>query len=171
MANASKSLKSKGYRTVTHVVPTDDDAVIAYLTAEEKLNRGRTRGLPAKTIAELEQEKDDAEQLVRESAIIVKLQALPEHEYAKLKAAHPPTDADHEKAREYSGDPKDKALWNEKTFSAALVAACVIEPEKVSKEEAQQYQREWNEAEWNGLFLAARSANERATTTGGLVFK
>lgn len=171
MANASKSLKSKGFRTVTHVVPTDDDAVIAYLTAEEKLTRGRSRGLPAKTIAELEQAVEDAENLVRESAIVVKLRALPQHEYAKLKAAHPPTDADHAKMREESGEPKDKARWNEKTFSVALVAACVIEPEKLSREEAQQLQDDWNEAEWAGLFIAALSVNERATTPGGLVFK
>lgn len=171
MANKSISLKSKGYRTVTHVVPTDDDAVIAYLTAEEKLNRARIRNQPAKTIAELEQQVADAEEQVRASAIVVKLRALPQHEYAKLKAAHPPTDDDHAKVREESGEPKDKARWNEKTFSAALVAACVIEPEKLSREEAEQLQADWNEAEWAGLFVAALSVNERATTPGGLVFK
>src|SRR4051812_10936964 len=136
MPNASKSLKSKGYRTVTHVVPTDDDAVVAYLTAEEKLNRARLRNQPAKAVADLEQQVADAEELVRSSALVVKLRALPQHEYAKLKAAHPPTDADHEKAREQADDPKAKALFNEKTFSAALVAACIVEPEKLSREEA-----------------------------------
>lgn len=170
MSNASRSLKSKGYRTVTHVVPTDDDAVIAYLTAEEKLTRARTRNQPAKAIAELEQAKDDAEAKVRESAIVVKLRALPQHEYAKLRAAHPPTDADHEKAREQTGDPKDKALWCEATFGPALVAACVVEPEKLSREEAEMLRDDWNEAEWLGLFGAALGANQRATTTGGLTF-
>jgi hypothetical protein len=171
MANASKSLKSKGYRTVTHVVPTDDDAVIAYLTAEEKLNRARSATSPRRRSPSSSRPSRTPRQLVRESAIVVKLRALPQHEYAKLKAAHPPTDADHAKVREESGDPKDKARWNEKTFSVALVAACVIEPEKLSREEAQQLQADWNEAEWAGLFVAALSVNERATTTGGLVFK
>lgn len=171
MANTSKSLKSKGYRTITHVVPTDDDAVIAYATAEEKLTRARTRNQPAKTIAELEQVVADAEVVVRKSAIIVKLRALPQHEYAKLKAAHPPKDADHEEVREAQDNPKAKARWHSDTFEPALVAACLIEPETVSVEEAKQYKATWNESEWYGLFSAAVRANEQATTTAGLLFR
>jgi hypothetical protein len=167
---AGKSLKSKGFRTVTHVVPTDDDAVIAYATAEEKLARGRTRGLPAKAIAELEQSAEDAEAKVRESAIIVKMRAVPQHEFAKIKAAHPPKDSDHEELREAQDNPKAKARWHSKTFEPALVAACLVEPETLSVEEATQYMADWNESEWYGLFSAALRANEQATSTAGLVF-
>lgn len=171
MPNASRSLKSKGYRTVTHVVPTDDDAVITYLTAQEELTRARTRNQPAKALAELEQKQADAEKLVRESAIVVKMRALPQHEYAKLKAAHIPKDADHDEVREAQDNPKAKARWHSDTFEPALVAACMVEPEPISVDEAVQYKTDWNEAEWAGLFMAALRANEQATTTGGLVFR
>lgn len=161
----------KKRREITHPVMTDDDAVVAYQTAEEALRKAKVRG-DQDEVDRLEVLVADAETAVRESALLYKLRALPrlgDNSYAALKAEHPPTAADDAEVRERSGNPKDKASWHIATFGPALVAACLIEPE-VTPEQALEMAAEWNEAEWDSLVWAALTVNQQATNTAGLLF-
>jgi len=155
-------------REVTYPLVTDNDAVAAFRLADVNLRKAKLSG-EQQQIDAAQKAADEAEEAVREATLIFRLRALPRDVYAELKAEHPPTEDDHAEQREYTGDAKAKAAWHTKTFGPALVSACLVEPE-ATVEEADEMRREWNEAEWNGLYGSAIGVNRDATDTAGLVF-
>lgn len=86
------------------------------------------------------------------------MQAVGRRRYHSLLEAHPPRDADHEKVRQHSGDPKDSAQFNADTFPPALFHACCVSHELTPAEVAAMFD-EWNEAEFGALFAAAVAVN------------
>jgi hypothetical protein len=155
-------------REVTYPLVTDNDAVIAFKLADVNLRKAKLTG-DQQAIDKAQAAADEAEALVRDTTLVFRLRALPRDAYAELKAEHPPKEEDHAEQREYSGDAKAKAAWHTKTFGPALVAACLVEPE-VTEAEAEEMRREWNDAEWNGLYGSAIGVNRDATDTAGLTF-
>lgn len=165
----AKKLKKR--REVSYPIVTDDAAVAAYQAAEQRLRVVKISGTP-EDVAAAQKAADDAEQAVRAATITFRLRALPrkgEGSFTALRAEHTPTEEDDKEQQEYTGDPKAKAMWHAETFGPALVAACLVEP-RVTLEEATEMATEWNDAEWNGLYLAAVSVNRQATNTAGLTF-
>jgi hypothetical protein len=163
--------KRKKRRESIHPMVVDDDAAKGYELAERALTVAKAIGndeailAAQKTLAEAEQE-------LRAGTVIFRLRAMPREgdgSFDVLKAEHPPNKDDHAKSQEDTGDPKAKARWHPETFLPALVAASLVEPE-VTVEQAADWQREWNDGEWFGLVAAALDVNQRASTTGSLVF-
>lgn len=163
--------KRKQRRTAVHPIVMDADSSTAYELAERALTRAKLLGnddeilTAQKTLAEAEAE-------LREVTAVFRLRALPregDSSFDILKAEHPPTKEDHAKAQEDNGDPKAKARWHSETFLPALVAASLTEP-AVTVEQAAEWARDWNDGEWFGLVAAALDVNQRAATTGSLVF-
>lgn len=162
----------KKRRELIHPLVLDQSAVERYAVAKDRLDKARIRGGAARLIAEYEAEVAEAEQAAREATILFRLRAMAregDNSFAVLKAEHPPTKADHEKAQADSGDPKAKADWCVETFGPALVAACLVDPE-MTPEQVIAESREMNESEWGGLVNAAIAVNTQATPTAGLLF-
>lgn len=161
----------KKRREVTHTIVTDDAAADAFRAAEEALRKARILGDDA-DLAAAQAAYDAAEAAVRESAVVLRLRALPrkgDGSFAALKAEHPPTAEDDARVQEASGNPKDRAIWHTDTFAPALVAASLVEP-RLTVEQAAELAEDWNEAEWSALYVAALNVNQQTTNTGGLVF-
>lgn len=76
----------------------------------------------------------------------MRFEALSSAEYDELLAAHPPKPADRERG----------AIWNSKTFPAALVAKCMVEP-KLSYEQVLELSvsPQWSSGEFSEFFIAA----------------
>lgn len=163
--------KRKKRREAIHPIVVDDDAATAYALAERQLAIAKAMGGDEEILA-AQKTLADAEAELRAGTVIFRLRALPREgdgSFDVLKAEHPPTKDDHAKVQEDQGDPKAKARWHSATFLPALVAASLIDPE-VTVEQAAAWQREWNDGEWFGLAGAAIDVNQRASTTGSLVF-
>lgn len=154
-------LKAKGRRTITHTVVIDDDCQQGYVLAEAALDRAKAAGDPD-AIAAAQKLLDEAAAELRDATLRLRLRALPDDEYATLRAEHPPQDEDNAQAAEITGNPKALARWHAATFSPALVAACLIEP-ALTVEQAAELKADWNAAEWNSLFFTAIQVNEAAT--------
>lgn len=161
----------KTRREITYPLVTDDDTVVVYRLAEERLRKARLRTDPAE-LAAAQAAVEEAEKAIRDCTLLYRLRALPrkgDGSWQALVADNPPTRERLEEYRKEVDNPKATLRWNGETFGPALVAACLIEPE-VTVEQAQEMATDWNEAEWDGLFAAAIQLNETATDTAGLVF-
>jgi hypothetical protein len=163
--------KRKKRREAILPIVTDDDCSTAYELADQALSRAKLLK-DEDGIATAQATLADAEAELRDATVVFRLRALPREgdgSFAVLKAEHSPTDADHKRVQEATGDPKAKARWNAKTFEPALVAATLTEPE-VTVEQATQWAQEWNDGEWNRLVAAAIDVNQSATDVRGLSF-
>jgi len=165
--------KRKKRREAILPIVTDDDCSTAYELAERQLNAAK--GAFPRDDADIVAAQKllaEAERELRDATVIFRLRSLPregDNSFSVLKAEHPPTDADHERVRDITGDPKAKARWAEATFEPALVAASLVEPQ-VTSEQAAQWAAEWNDGEWNRLVTAAIQVNQTATDVRGLSF-
>lgn len=161
----------KKRREISHPIVTDDDTVVLFEAAKDRLRLARARSDKTE-LAAAEAEYAEAEQAVRDATLVFRLRALPrkgDGSYAALKSEHPPKKSDDEDVQKELGDPKAKATWHSDTFGPALVAACLIEP-KVTLGQAEEMATDLNDGEWNSLFSAAIVVNRNATDTAGLVF-
>lgn len=79
-------------------------------------------------------------------------------DYAALRAAHPPTEADH--AGVEAEHPGETALWAVEEFPPALVAACALYP-KLSKADVEDIftGSAFTDGERTKLFVSAYKAN------------
>lgn len=163
----------KKRREITHTIVTDDDAAARLHRAQNRLKELRGQfGARDEDVAAAQAEQAAAEAAVRESAIVMRLRALPRQgdgSFAALKAAHPPQAEDDARVQEASGNAKDRAVWHTDTFAPALVAATLVDP-ALTVEEAAELATDLNEAEWMGLYVAALNVNQQSTDTGGLIF-
>jgi hypothetical protein len=163
--------KRKQRREAILPIVVDDDCSAAYELADAQLTRAKSFQDPD-GIIEAQKLVADAEKELREATVIFRLRALPREgdgSFAALRAEHPPRDEDHERVRDFMGDPKAKARWHATAFEPALVAASLVEP-AVTVEQATAWSREWNDGEWNRLVSAAIDVNQSATDTRGLTF-
>lgn len=152
-------------------IVVDDDCSAAYELADAQLTRAKLLG-DEQGITDAQKLLADAEAELRDATVVLRLRALPREgdgSFAVLKAEHPPKDADHERIREFTGDPKAKARWHSATFEPALVAATLVEPE-LTVEQATDWSHDWNDGEWNRLVSAALDVNQTASDTRGLSF-
>lgn len=163
----------KKRRTAILPIVVDDDCSTGYELAERALTAAKA-AFPRddEEIIAAQKLLAEAESELREATVIFRLRALPregDNSFAVLKAEHPPTDADHERVRDLTGNAKAKHRWHEATFEPALVAATLTEP-AVTVEQAAQWAREWNDGEWNRLVAACIDVNQAASDTRGLSF-
>jgi hypothetical protein len=189
MVSASSSkksslLKGKKPRETTHAVVIDHEAVEAYRAARDaaqvardELLIARQRRAPDVTLDELGAAADEAAaeaDALREAAdedagyVMVRIRAMAPLAFAALKAEFPPTEEDHQKVRELSGDEHAKAAWNRNEFQPRLVAASLVDP-AVTEDEARGYMGTWSEPEWGMLVSACLNVNQQIVDTSSLV--
>ena len=152
-------------------IVVDDDCSTAYELADQQLTRAKMLG-DDQAIIDAQKLLTAAEAELRDATVVFRLRALPREgdgSFAVLKAEHPPRDEDHERVREFTGDPKAKARWHATGFEPVIVAASLVEP-AVTVEQATAWSKEWNDGEWSRLVGAAIDVNQSASDTRGLSF-
>jgi hypothetical protein len=189
MVSASSSkksslLKGKKPRETTHAVVIDHEAVEAYgaakdaaQVARDELLAARQRRAPDITLdeyevalAEAQAEAESLREAAEEDAgyVLVRIRAMAPLAFAALKAEFPPTDEDHQRLRDLTGDDNAKAAWNRDEFQPRLVAASLTAPE-VTEDEARGYMAVWSEPEWGMLVAACLNVNQQIVDTSALV--
>lgn len=119
-ASLAQRLAAKKPVSTTHEVVLDYAPMKAVEEAESALRQTRLFGKP-EDIAEKEAAVEEAKRAAEEAdaSVTLHLQGLPRDAYEALLLAHPPT-AEQKKRQE---------AYDVETFSAAVVALCIVDPE------------------------------------------
>lgn len=117
-----------------------------------------------------EAEYAEAQNAAAEVVFEVVLQGCGRHRYDLIKRAHPPTKQDISDAERVGIDPK-QLEFSPQTFPPAIIAVSMIDPDTgqpmLTEEEvtAEIWNSDgWNEAEAQGLYLAAMRVNQSRAT-------
>jgi hypothetical protein len=154
--DARERLLAKKPRVAEVVICLDDDLALEHDRALDHLQQAKD-AKNADDIARLTARVDQLAAELAEATTVIKVRAMGGREYDALVDAHPPTKAQEDDAKKRGGS----APYNPDTFSPALIAASVAEPE-LSLEDAQHIWDTWNVGERLALFYAALDVNSRA---------
>ena len=157
---------TKKARTKTVWIAGDTEAVDDLESARETLRKAKLRhdvNPTPETLAELSPATEDeasAARYVKETSIKFVFRSIGRRKFEQLFMDHPPTDAQREAAKAKG----DELNFNEDTFPAALVHACLVEPH-LEPEEVKEIieggtDGEWNSAEVGILFTSAMEVNQ-----------
>jgi hypothetical protein len=170
--------------TVRHQIVTDNEVSDRLVEARNAYELEEARFKAKPTDVERQAAFDQAEAEYREAqnaaadfVVEATLRGMGRHKFDLLKRAHPPTEQDIADAERVGIEAK-LLEYSPQTFPPACIAASMIDPatgEAMMTEaevRADIWESEhWNEAEAQGLFLAAMRANQsRATADLGKAF-
>lgn len=143
------------------LVLADDESLAADLDAAIQADRAARFGGDETTRAEAAARLAAAREAVAEDAITIRLRSIGRAAYAKLQADHVPTDEDHRALQRETANQSARVRWA-RTFPAALVAACMVEPEGISADEltAMLDDGRISDGEMGALFAAAHELHE-----------
>lgn len=153
---------------VSHEVVLDNELADQLVAARGRyeLAEARFKAKPTdKAITEEFEAAQAAYDEARDAAVDVVFEVVFEgmgrHRFDLLKRKHPPTDEDKKMAARVGVDEK-QLEFSPTTFPPAVIAASMIAPEMTEDEvRAEIWDSDaWNEAETQGLYLAAMKANQ-----------
>lgn len=143
------------FRIVHMVMDTEAAAEIEALEALHKslLRRDEVSAEPA-LAPEVAARLADVEDAARESVAPVKLQAISHTAYKALRAKHPPTAEQVDRAKDAGG----VAVFDSETFCPALVLAQMVEPAAPGADAWQVFWDDLSDGQLNQLWTAALAA-------------
>jgi hypothetical protein len=126
----------------------------------ENLPEGPAKNRAAVDLVDAQAAFEKAKADVVKNSVIFKFRSIGRTKYDKLINEHPPTPSQKEEFDQIKDDPTDQLAWNPETFSVALVAASLVEPEFTEAEVKDLWEDEnWSQNDLGVLFQTALSAN------------
>lgn len=121
-------------------------------------------GSVAERLRKAEKRLDKLRTEVAEHTVAVRLRAMSRPTWDALISEHPPTEAQIEQWEKDGAIAIWRPMWNEETFSPALLALCAVDDDGHELMPVDKWQdiwksEEWSAAELNGLSRAAVNIN------------
>lgn len=147
------------------VILADDDSLATNLATAIQADQA------ARALGNEDTQKTAAENLaaaraaVASDAITMRLRSIGRAGFAKVQADHPPADEDHQALQRETGDATAKVRWA-RTFPAALIAACLVEPAGITADELTDMLDDGriSDGEMTALFAAAHNLHQGSRT-------